>query len=200
MATRASSKKEPSKKSPARADSPAQKSTAAPEPATDLISPKKRRTPSESKAKSSLPAIKPSNEPSGTALAEAPEKQEPPKQESVSLIDPAKSKRSAEPAEPKSVLPPISKIRPAASKTPEPKPAEPQPAPVEPEVSEEVAAAKTIHIKPPIIVRELAQQIGIKPFQLIHDLMEMNIFAAINHTVEPDVAAAVCKKHGFIFE
>jgi translation initiation factor IF-2 len=201
MATRASSKKEHSKKSPARADSPAQKSTAAPEPATDLISPKKKRAPSESKAKSSLPAIKPSKEPSGTAPAEAPEKQEPtPKQESVSLIDPAKSKRAAEPAEPKSVLPPISKIRPAASKTPEPKPAEPQPAPVEPEVSEETAAAKTIHIKPPIIVRELAQQIGIKPFQLIHDLMEMNIFAAINHTVEPDVATAVCKKHGFIFE
>ena len=201
MATRASSKKEHTKKSPARVDSPAQKSTAAPEPATDLISPKKKRTPSESKAKSSLPAISPSKEPSGTAPAEAPEKQEPtPKQESVSLIDPAKSKRSAEPAEPKSVLPPISKIRPAASKTPEPKPAESQPAPVEPEVSEGAAAAKTIHIKPPIIVRELAQQIGIKPFQLIHDLMEMNIFAAINHTVEPDVAAAVCKKHGFIFE
>jgi len=201
MATRASSKKEPSKKSPARADTPAQKNTAAPEPATDLISPKKRRTPSESKAKSSLPAIKPSKEASPTAPTEAPEKQEaPPKQESVSLIDPAKSRRSAEAAEPKSVLPPISKIRPPSSKTPEPKPVEPQPAPVEAEVPEEAAGAKTIHIKPPIIVRELAQQIGIKPFQLIHDLMEMNIFAAINHTVEPDVAAAVCKKHGFVFE
>jgi translation initiation factor IF-2 len=201
MATRASSKKEPSKKSPARADSSAQKTTAAPEPATDLISPKKRRTPSESRAKSSLPAIKPSKEASPTAPTEAPEKQEaPPKQESVSLIDPAKSKRSAEAAESKSVLPPISKIRPPSSKTPEPRPVEPQPAPAEAEVPEEAAAAKTIHIKPPIIVRELAQQIGIKPFQLIHDLMEMNIFAAINHTVEPDVAAAVCKKHGFVFE
>jgi translation initiation factor IF-2 len=59
---------------------------------------------------------------------------------------------------------------------------------------------KIVHIKPPIIVRELAQQIGLKPFQLIHDLMDMNIFAAINHTIEPDVAAAICKKHGYIFE
>ncbi len=59
---------------------------------------------------------------------------------------------------------------------------------------------KTIHIKPPIIVRDLAQQIGLKPFQLIHDLMDMNIFAAINHTIEPDVAAAICKKHGYVFE
>ena len=59
---------------------------------------------------------------------------------------------------------------------------------------------KIIHIKPPIIVRELAQQIGLKPFQLIHDLMDMNIFAAINHTIEPDIASAICKKHGYTFE
>jgi translation initiation factor IF-2 len=49
-------------------------------------------------------------------------------------------------------------------------------------------------------VRELAQQIGLKPFQVISDLMEMNIFAAINHTIEPDVASTICKKHGYIFE
>jgi translation initiation factor IF-2 len=59
---------------------------------------------------------------------------------------------------------------------------------------------KIVHIKPPIIVRALAQQIGLKPFQLIHDLMDMNIFAAINHTIEPDIAAAICKKHGYTFE
>jgi translation initiation factor IF-2 len=201
MATRASSKKEPSKKSTARADSPAQKSTAAPEPATDLISPKKRRAASESKSGSSLPAITPSKDTAGQAEAEAPQKPEvPQKQETVSLIDPAKSKRSPEPAEQKAVLPPISKIRPPTARTVEAKPAEPEPPLVEVEETEQAAAAKTIHIKPPIIVRELAQQIGIKPFQLIHDLMEMNIFAAINHTVEPDVAAAVCKKHGFVFE
>jgi translation initiation factor IF-2 len=57
-----------------------------------------------------------------------------------------------------------------------------------------------VHLKPPIIVRELAQQIGLKPFQVISDLMEMNIFAAINHTIEPDIAFAICKKHGYIFE
>jgi translation initiation factor IF-2 len=57
-----------------------------------------------------------------------------------------------------------------------------------------------VHLKPPIIVRELAQQIGLKPFQVISDLMEMNIFAAINHTIEPDIAFAICKKHGYVFE
>jgi translation initiation factor IF-2 len=80
-------------------------------------------------------------------------------------------------------------------------PAQPESAPV---VAGEPAGAavddKIIHIKPPIIVRDLAQHIGLKPFQLIHDLMDMNIFAAINHTIEPDVAAAICKKHGYTFE
>jgi len=59
---------------------------------------------------------------------------------------------------------------------------------------------KIIHIKPPIIVRELAQAIGLKPFQLISELMQMNIFAAINHTIEPDTAAKICETHGFVFE
>ena len=36
---------------------------------------------------------------------------------------------------------------------------------------------KIIHLKPPIIVSELANQIEIQPFQLIHDLMDMNVFA-----------------------
>jgi hypothetical protein len=35
---------------------------------------------------------------------------------------------------------------------------------------------KTIYVKPPIIVRKLAKQIGIKPFQLIYDLANMNVF------------------------
>jgi translation initiation factor IF-2 len=30
--------------------------------------------------------------------------------------------------------------------------------------------------------------------------MEMNIFAAINHTIEPDIAFTICKKHGYVFE
>jgi translation initiation factor IF-2 len=106
------------------------------------------------------------------------------------------------------VLPPISKIRPPIlTKAPEPVVQPVQPPVLEvvpvPVASEPVAPAsdeKIVHIKPPIIVRELAQQIGLKPFQLIHDLMDMNIFAAINHTIEPDIAAAICKKHGYTFE
>jgi translation initiation factor IF-2 len=59
---------------------------------------------------------------------------------------------------------------------------------------------KVIHIKPPIMIKELAAQMNVKPFKMIHDLMEMNIFASINQSVEPDVAAKLCERYGFIFE
>ncbi len=41
---------------------------------------------------------------------------------------------------------------------------------------------------------------GLRAFQVIHDLMEMNIFAAITATVDTDVATRICEKHGFVFE
>src|SRR6202040_3515558 len=219
MATRASSKKEPSQKAKPKADLPAEKvTTPPPQPATDLISPSRKKPPGESRThlRSGVPPISRAKQPVVAAANPAPAVDpvaEPlaPKPESVSLIDDTRSKRAeSSGTEPKikSVLPPISKIRPPIlTKAPEPvlQPVQPPvpevvPAPV---ASEPVAPAsdeKIVHIKPPIIVRELAQQIGLKPFQLIHDLMDMNIFAAINHTIEPDVAAAICKKHGYTFE
>jgi translation initiation factor IF-2 len=211
MATRASSKKDTSQKPKPKADQPADRA-ATPQRATDLISPTKKKPPTEIKPslRPSVPPISKAKQPE-TVSAPVPAPAKPPaKPESVSLIDETKSKR-AEPSgtepKPRSVLPPISKIRlPILTKAPEPDvqpvpPAQPESVPV---ASGEPAGAmlgdKVVHIKPPIIVRDLAQHIGLKPFQLIHDLMDMNIFAAINHTIEPDVAAAICKKHGYTFE
>jgi translation initiation factor IF-2 len=59
---------------------------------------------------------------------------------------------------------------------------------------------KVVHLKPPITVKDLAAQMELRPFKLIADLMDLNIFAAINQVIEPDIAAKVCEKHGFIFE
>jgi translation initiation factor IF-2 len=58
---------------------------------------------------------------------------------------------------------------------------------------------KSISMKPPIVVKELAGRLGCKPFQLIHELMEMNIFATLNQTIEEEVARKVCEKRGFSF-
>ena len=226
MVTRASTRKETTTKPAPKSETPAPaEKSAPPKPPTDLISPKKKRPATEHKAagdhrpvrRSGVPPIskaRPHQQPPAPTQAakETPPAPPPPKPQTVSLIE-EKRPRKSEPAstgerETRSVLPPISKIRPPViSKPVEPEP-EPEPAaaPIEPTAPVQIEKApavsddKTVHIKPPIIVRELAQRIGIKPFQLISDLMEMNIFAAINHAIEPDVAASICKKHGFIFE
>ena len=57
---------------------------------------------------------------------------------------------------------------------------------------------KVIHFKPPVIVKELAERMGIKVFQLIKDLMTLDIFVNPNSAIEPDVAAQICEKHGFV--
>ncbi|MEO5719851.1 MAG: translation initiation factor IF-2 [Chthoniobacterales bacterium] len=69
-----------------------------------------------------------------------------------------------------------------------------------PETTESVEEQKIIHIKPPIIVHDLATQIGIKNHVLIRELMELNVFANQNQTVEPDIATKICEAHGFVFE
>ncbi len=56
---------------------------------------------------------------------------------------------------------------------------------------------KTIYAKPPIIVQELAERIGIASYLLIHDLTEMGLFAARNWSIKPEVASAICKQYGF---
>jgi translation initiation factor IF-2 len=213
MATRASSKKEPTQKSKPKADQPADRAATPPQPATDLISPSRKKPPTEARtsAKSAVPPISKAKAPEAPVVV-APAIPPPPKPETISLIDdrPKRSESSSAEPKPKSVLPPISKIRPPIlTKPPEPvvqlvPPVQPIQQEAAPVIAGELPGPtlddKTIHIKPPIIVRDLAQQIGLKPFQLIHDLMDMNIFAAINHTIEPDIAAAICKKHGYTFE
>lgn len=55
-------------------------------------------------------------------------------------------------------------------------------------------------VKPPIVVRDFAGFIGLKPFQLISELMEMGIFASMNQTIEEEVARGVAKTKGFELE
>ncbi len=57
-----------------------------------------------------------------------------------------------------------------------------------------------ITLKAPIVVRDLAEQLKRKPFQLIADLMELNVFANVNQAIEEAVAQRLCAKYGFRFE
>jgi translation initiation factor IF-2 len=59
---------------------------------------------------------------------------------------------------------------------------------------------KMVVIRPPIIVKDLAAKLGLKPYQIIHHLMEMNIFTSAAQALEEDLARKLCAKLGFTFE
>jgi translation initiation factor IF-2 len=135
--------------------------------------------------------------------------------ESVSLIDRKRPRKKTEgEAKPKrTVLPPISRIRASLEATvAPPKPAAPVEAPPQtppaqapseaatPSAEAEAASQKVILIKPPIVVKQLATELGLKPHQLIAELMTHNIFANLNQTIEPDIAAKIAENHGFVLE
>ncbi len=130
------------------------------------------------------------------------------KKETLSLIEPVEKKvRTRPPAAKGSVLPPISRLvgpqPPSVGPEPEPEPAaaieESAGEPAAP-AAEEVDESKIIHIKPPIVVKDLAQHLELKPFKLISELMELGIFASLNQTIESDIASKICEKYGFVFE
>src|SRR4051812_44160300 len=215
MATKTTSKtasKTPARKPASATKSAGSKSKAAP-----------RKKEPEPKPAPRTPAPPAAKHPTATkaASAAAPAAPPPPKKPvaSVSLIDkqPQKKVADGEMKKKTTVLPPISRIR-ASLETPvvppkppalPPEPPKIEPAPTEtpaPAEAAEVPAAETeddrkiIHIKPPIIVKDLAAQLGVKNHVLIKELMELQVFANQNQTVEPDVATKIAEKHGFLLE
>jgi len=57
-----------------------------------------------------------------------------------------------------------------------------------------------ISIKPPIIVSDLAEKMGKLPFEIMADLVKLEIFVAPTQAIEPEIAEKVCESHGFVFE
>jgi len=64
----------------------------------------------------------------------------------------------------------------------------------------QVGDVKLISMKPPVIVRDFATALGMRPFQLISELMQMGIFASITQSLDEVVAAKLADKHGFLLE
>jgi translation initiation factor IF-2 len=152
--------------------------------------------------------------PAVASATQAPPPKAPKK--AVSLIDEKPKtdrKRTTGTVKPFKALPTISKIlEPEAPPVlvseplPEERPDESAEGAPEPEVSVSATAEatkvdeKVVHLKPPVAVRDLATALGLKPFEVIRDLMGMNIFVNLNQTIDVEVATAVCKRHGFTFE
>jgi len=204
MATKTSSKTATRKAAPSAAG----RKTTAPEKPAD-VTPKAKLA----KKGSAAPA-----ETTASSTQESQPEQVAPHPETVSLIDrkrPAKKSQEGEAKTKRTVLPPISRIRASLEATskpppaqvpspelPSPEPAEPTPAEAPPTAADVEAGPqqKVLLMKPPIVVKHFANELALKPHQLIAELMTHNIFANINQTIEPDIAAKIAEHHGFILE
>ena len=204
MATKTSSKTATRKAAPSAAG---RKSTAPEKPAD--VAPKGK-------------LLKKGSAATAEAAASAPQQSQPehatPPPETVSLIDrkrPAKKSQDSEIKTKRTVLPPISRIRASLEAPPKPPPAHvPSAEPPLPEPAEQPPAEltstpadveagpqqKVLLMKPPIVVKHFANELGLKTHQLIAELMTHNIFANINQTIEPDIAAKIAEHHGFLLE
>jgi translation initiation factor IF-2 len=109
------------------------------------------------------------------------------------LIGSAKPPKPPKPPTPPPAPEPVETPAPAAESA---EPAEPDQA--EPTTTED--GRRIVHLKPPITVRDLADALDIKPFQLIKDLMSLQIFANINQNLDADIVAKVCESHDAVFE
>src|SRR5665213_3796232 len=60
--------------------------------------------------------------------------------------------------------------------------------------------AQVITIKPPIIVRALAEALKQKPFTIIAELMKLRVMATVNQSIDEKIAAQICAHYGCKFE
>ncbi len=93
--------------------------------------------------------------------------------------------------------------------TPAPAPTRPAPAPSKPtppgiatptQPRPATAAPKVVIVHGALVVRDLAEHLGLKPNQQIAELMNMNVLASINQRVDLKVAQQVAEKHGVLLE
>ena len=85
--------------------------------------------------------------------------------------------------------------RPMQQSAPPPRPAAPQ----APKLNLP-SDAQVITIKPPIVVRALAEALKQKPFAIIAELMKLKVMATVNQSIDEKIAAQVCAHYGCKFE
>jgi translation initiation factor IF-2 len=118
------------------------------------------------------------------------------------------AKAAPAPAPLRAATPPADQPKPAAGPPPLPVRAPTFPRPL-PQLSPAVSSApvvtveggvKIIHLKPPVIVRDFAVALSLKPFKLISELNQIGGFASMNSTIDEAVAQKVAEKYGFVLD
>ncbi len=62
------------------------------------------------------------------------------------------------------------------------------------------AGSRTIVLRGVIVVKDLAEKLGLRPNQLITELMKMGVLASINQSVDAETATRIAAAHGFEVE
>ncbi|HWA24062.1 MAG TPA: translation initiation factor IF-2 [Lacunisphaera sp.] len=144
------------------------------------------------------PVVRPSGPPPLAPRAYPPAPSQAPRPAPV--VPPPVAKAPMMPPPVPAARPPVPPPMPVAAKSPPLAPPPPAaPAATQVTITEE-GGVKIIHLKPPIIVRDFAVALGLKPFKLISELMEMSIFASMNQSIDEAVATKVAEKHGFLLD
>jgi len=169
-----------------------------------LIEEKKPRSRGAGKAGAALPRLGATPPPPPPEKPAAPAKPTVDERKAAALNlfeDDDKPKVRRRPADAENALPPISLVRDDSP----PKPIVPivHAPPAEVQVAEfELGenGEKIIHLKPPIVVKDLADKMGLKPFKIISDLIAFKVFASADKAVDIEIAEKICEKHGFKLE
>ncbi|MFZ9201606.1 MAG: translation initiation factor IF-2 [Opitutales bacterium] len=107
---------------------------------------------------------------------------------------------------PMTVKPPVPPAPPARSTSPTPPPVI---RPATPVVARPAAGAPeapapgskgTVTVRPPIVVRDFAIALNLKPFQVVSDLMALGKVVAVNTVIEETDAQRVAERHGYKLE
>lgn len=59
---------------------------------------------------------------------------------------------------------------------------------------------KIVTLRSPIIVSELAEKMGKMSFEIMADLIKLEVFVAPNQAIKPEIAEKVAAAHGFVFK
>ncbi len=179
----AAHKKAPAKKVLSLIEDDAPKTKAAPRPVTSLA------------PLGAKPPVKKVEEPVGPVKKTLDQE----KASALSLFDEEKPKRRERDAGAVSALPPISLLnQPPPPPVVVAPPPPPEPAPV---ASDDFDPdAKILHLKPPIIIKDLAERMGLKPFKIISDLIPFKVFATADKAIDIEIAEKICEKHGWKLE
>lgn len=94
------------------------------------------------------------------------------------------------------VPPPVPPMgRPAPAPVP-PMPGVPAPASANEQAPVKKEELKKITMRAPVVVRDLATALDVRPFRLISELMSMGVFASLNQDLGDEIAVKVAEKYG----